>query len=857
MSLLIALAATLFAAPQETASPATAPRRPAPAPIVDPLLGAPNETALHRTHQTLAPSLGNAPLGANDGRPLLSPAPPQGALVDPRGVRIVGVDADVVVTEWVARTELVFELSNPLSVDVPVDFVVPLPEGAAVSEIAYTGDAAEPATKILPAAQARLRYDALVRHAIDPALLEFVGWNAVRTSVFPVPPGEGFKVRLVYEHTLERDSTGALRYVIPRSTLLDRAVELDVTVDVRSWHWQSGLDAFSPTHGLSIAPGPMSSVPNRIVTLAPGMQAQPGSFELFFRPVDARGGASLFTFTDADDQRFGLFRFAPGADLAKGDYRRCVVLVLDRSGSMRGEKFDQARAGAVAIVQGLDEGEWLNVIDYSDTVSSLWAGPTRIDAAARQLAVEYLNGLEVGGGTNFHAAVLNAISQAQGHMGALENAASDPNAGGSVLPIVLAMTDGLPTVGITDEHLIRAGVEARLEHGDGDVAPSGARPRIFGFGVGYDVNAPLLDSIAQRTRASTNYVRPGEDTERAMTEVFADLRGPVLTDVRIEVVTGDQRPAPGAFADVHPVLLPDLFEGDALTVAGRLRTREPLRFQVHGRTAEGPVSFDFVFAEKGMSQQFAFVPRLWATRRIAHLTQELRELEAGRPNDLASALSSQIPVTGSGLPGPAGGGRFEELADEILHLSLRFGVLSEYSSFLVEEGTNLGDAEELIAANRWRVLENAVNDRSGANQVAQGMNWNARANAVCQNVANDMVGFDGRAVSYRRVQALDDRAFVWTNALAQGAAGDDAAPAAYDAGASNAAPAQPVELVPRWVDGRLVEADRATQIDRVVERGTPAYAALAEALANQNRATCLALDGEVLVELAGEAVLVR
>lgn len=853
MSLLFALAATLFAAPQD----------PSPATAVDPLLGGTHELGWMRSHQTLAPSLGNAPVGANDGRPLISPAPAQGAAADPRGVRVVGIDANVVLTEWVARTELVFELSNPLAVDVPTDFVVPLPEGAAVSEIAYTGDAAEPATKILPASQARLRYDALVAHAIDPALLEFVGWNAVRTSVFPVPPGDGFRVKLVYEHELERDSTGALRYVIPRSTLLDRAIDLDVTVDVRSWEWMKGLDAFSPTHELLIAPGPMSSVPNRIVTLAPGMQRQPGSFELFFRPVDANGGASLFTFTDTEDQRFGLFRFVPGAELANEDYSRCVVLVLDRSGSMRGEKFDQARAGAIAIVQGLDDGEWLNVIDYSDTVASLWSQPTAIDATTRLRAIEYLNGLEAGGGTNFHDAVLTAVAQAQGRWEVRADTAIDEKVDAAALPIVLAMTDGLPTVGVKDESAIRAAVSEQLDRTDANAT----RPRVFGFGVGFDVNAPLLDSIAQRSRASTNYVRPGEDTERAMTEVFADLRGPVLTDVRIEVVTGEQQPAPGAFADVHPLLLPDLFEGDALTVAGRLRTREPLRFRVHGRTADGPVSFDFVFGAKAMSQQFAFVPRLWATRRIAHLTQELRELEATRPNDLASALSSQLPVTGSGLPGTAGTSRFEELADEILHLSLRFGVLSEYSSFLVEEGTNLGDANELIASNRAHVRSNAVDSRSGSAQVAQGMNWNARSNAVCQNLANDMVGFDGSLVSYARVQALDDRAFVRTNALVEDASQSATdQPASAEAGevgeaVTNAEETATLEayatVVQRWVDGRLVEADRAESIDRVVERGSAAYTALAERLASQNRATCLALDGEVLVEVEGEAVLVR
>lgn len=812
MYLALTLIAALVAAPQQPSS--------------DDLLGSASFAAdgarAARTHQTLAPSLGNAPLGATDGRPAFAaagaPAEGTGHGSAALGVRVVGSDAQVVIRDWVARTELTFTLSNPLGREVPTDFIVPLPDGAAVSQIAYSGDAAEPATQILPAAQARLEYDGLVRHAIDPALLEFVGWDAVRTSVFPVPPGDGFRVRLTYEHELTRDSTGALRYTIPRSTLLDRSVPLDVKVNIRSWDWIKGIDVFSPTHGIRIEPGPMSSIPESIVRLASDMRTQAGSFELFLRPLDPRGAAGLFTFTDADDQRYGLVRFTPGPDLATGDYDRCIVLALDRSGSMRGEKFEQARAGAIAIVQGLADGERLNVVDYSDSVTTLWAEPRALDAAARAQALDHLENLTPGGGTNFCEAILTALDQAMRP----EPEPAEPVGGERVeLPLVLALTDGLPTAGTTDEHAIRAAVAARLDerpaHG------SRSSPRVFALGVGYDVNAPLLDSIASRTRAVTHYVRPGEDTERALTEVFADLEGPVLTDVRVEVVTADGVAAPQAFVDVHPRPLPDLFAGDALTVAGRLHVEDGLRIQVHGRSASGPVSFDFVFDERALGQQFAFVPRLWATRRIAHLTQLVRDLE------------SRASTT---EPDP----RFAELSDEILHLSLRFGVLSEYSSFLVLAGTDLTDARALVASNRASVHSNAVDTRSGAGQVAQGMNWNSRANATCQNLSNDMVAFDGSRVNYRAVQALDDRAFLRTFVT----------PTEETAGTGASAPP-----TARWIDGRLVENDAAASWSHVVERSSADYAELVRRLSRQNRASCLALDGEVLVEIDGEAVLVR
>lgn len=831
MSIVLALAAALFTVPQE----------PVVAPFDDPLLGSTAAlSSVFRAQQTIAPTLGNALVGRAGGR-TLNTDPAQGAMSDPRGVHVTAVEARATIREWVARTELRFTLTNPWHHDVPTDFVVPLPEGAAVSHIAYTGVANEAPIEILPAAQARLEYDALVAHAIDPALLEFVGWNAVRTSVFPVPPGAGFQVVLTYEHALEPDSTGALCYTLPRSTLLARDVPITLEAHVLTWDWQRGVDLYSPTHPLEMEPSPISSIPGRIVRVSEAGRTAPGSVELFFRRLDPRGGAGLFAFTDAGGQRYGLLRFTPGSEFATSGLDRRIVLVLDRSGSMRGEKFEQARAGAIAIVQGLEDGETLNIVDYSDTVSLAWAEPRVIDDVTRAEAVAHLERLEVGGGTNLHEALRVALEQATPPL--VEERTVRPWTASSamipidVLPLVLALTDGLPTVGETSEHAIRSLVSD---------ANTAGRPRLFALGVGYDVNAPLLDGLASASRASSHYVRPGQNTERAMTEVFADLRGPILTDIEIEATAADGSPAPQAFCDVHPARMPDLFAGDALTVAGRLNTRAGIKLRVTGRTGQGPVAFDFAFEEEALRRQFSFVPRLWATRRIAHLTE------------LARALGSGGAGSGGTANGEVSAAALTELSEEILRLSLRHGVLSEYSSFLVHEGTDLGQWGTLVAANGVQIYENAVAPRSGVGQVSQGMNWNSRASADYQNLSNDMVGFDGVQVQYAALQALDDRAFVRTAGWfdADGAPCDPPPadwPQSLEEEEHFLASAT---YATRWVDGRLLEQD-LPEPARVVDRWSPEFVALVKQLHAQGNLTCLALDGQVLVELGGEAVLVR
>ena len=99
------------------------------------------------------------------------------------------------------------------------------------------------------------------------------------------------------------------------------------------------------------------------------------------------------------------------------------------------------------------------------------------------------------------------------------------------------MTDGLPTVGQTSEAAIRELARKGNPH----------QRRIFTFGVGVDVNTPLLEKIAYESRATTTFILPGEDVEVKVAAVFQRLRGPVLADPILgDRRRGDAPPRPGA-----------------------------------------------------------------------------------------------------------------------------------------------------------------------------------------------------------------------------------------------------------------------------------------------------------------------
>ena len=138
--------------------------------------------------------------------------------------------------------------------------------------------------------------------------------------------------------------------------------------------------------------------------------------------------------------------------------------------------------------------------------------------------------------------------------------------------VLIFLTDGLPTEGVTEIEQILANVEA--------AAPGNVR--LFPFGVGDDVNTVLLDTLAQQHRGTSGYVRPDERIDEEVSGFYAKISTPVLADIEMDF--GDV-----LVEDTYPYPLPDLFAGTQLVLAGRYRdsgaTRITLTGKVNGETA--------------------------------------------------------------------------------------------------------------------------------------------------------------------------------------------------------------------------------------------------------------------------------
>ncbi len=695
-------------------------------------------------------------------------------------VHLTHVDVQVKVIEQVATTTMDVHVKNPSKRQEIAEMVIPVPKGAAIRAFTFQGSAAEPTAELLSRSQAKETFEALVSKLRDPAILEFAGLNLVRTSVFPVPAEGTQTVRITYEHLLPAEGD-RVDYELPRSGL--------VTYDV-PWNIQLRLEAkkgiatvYSPSHRVQT-----NKVGKALAVRLDDMaQREPGTFRLSFLKKQAGGSASMFTYP-ASDGSGGYFLLLAGIDAEQPSdekqIKRELTLVIDRSGSMRGEKIVQAQEAAAQVIAGLEPGERFNIIAYNNEVLPFAPEPVEVTRESRARADAFLESLTAQGGTNIHDALLEALN---------------PTPLKDTLPIVMFLTDGRPTVGQTSEQAIRS-VATK--------ANPGSR-RIFTFGVGVDVNTPLLDKIALETRGFATFVLPGEDVEAKVARVFRGLNGPVLASPELIVAGPQGKPSDQRVFDIQPSVLPDMFAGDQLLVLGRYRGNKSINFRLTGDQGNDSKSFEFTFKpKKKASTKNAFVARLWASRKIASLTDKIRDL--GVSGD-AAKLAENNP-------------HLKELVDEIVDISTRFGVLTEYTAFLAREGTDLTERGKILSQVCSNYVDRAVGCRWGTASVNQDINNDVQRNLAVTNFRNNYIDANLNQVAITSVQQVNDTAFYCREG--------------------------------RWIQSDLIEKSKEKpQLE--IEFGSPEFLKLVGEMSTEGRQNTLTMNGDILLNWRGRSILIR
>ena len=487
----------------------------------------------------------------------------------------------------------------------------PLPGEAVFSDFSLFQGEQELKGEMMASEQARSIYEAIVRSKRDPALLTLVGHGLIRAQVFPIQPGETRTVILRFTQLLAKEGD-ALRVRYAAGDRGDAPVTF--TTEVRGS--ADFATPYSPTH--PIQDDRRDGVLR--VTITPPVR---GDVELVLPFRRGLVGGTVLTHADPGEDGFALLFLSPPAAPAGESVSRDLTLVVDVSGSMSGEKMEQARTAMRQALGTLHARDRFRLIAFSSGVRHFRDGWAPVTEEALADARRFIDNLVANGGTNLEGAVQAALAEP----GTTER-----------LSLVMLLTDGIPSVGEQAPDRIAAAAAGRI-----------GRSRIFTVGVGHDVNTYLLDRLAVEGRGSATYVGPGHDVGDAVGGVLAKLARPALVDLRIV-------DAPVRFEEQAPAVLPDLFYGEELVVLARYRGEGSGPVVIEGTREGRRERFTISAAFPRRATGGEYIAPLWAARRIGELTRQIR-LEGSTP-----ALIARVK-----------------------ELGLRYGILTEYTSYLVQE----------------------------------------------------------------------------------------------------------------------------------------------------------------------------
>jgi len=549
-----------------------------------------------------------------------SPAAAQGwiEIEHPRGstaadpqLQRVSADVRVTLDGRIAHVEVEERFRNTGSRVTEGSYLYPMPGEAVFQNFSLWMGDQEVRGEMMNAEQARGIYEEIVRRLKDPALLTLAGHGLVRAQVFPIQPGETRKIILRYTQLLDR-AGDALRFRYPFGARGPANGSLRVTLP----EGEGVGTPYSPTHTLNTTrPGGRTQIS---IDASTG-----GDLELFLPLRQGLVGMTALPHAEAGEDGYVMLLLAPALRQEGAVVPRDLTFVIDVSGSMSGQKLEQARAAVRQALGSLRPEDRFRLIAFSSGVRLFRDEFATATGGNLQAARQFIDGLNADGGTNISAALDAAL-------------------GGTVaenrLPIVFFLTDGVPSVGEQAPDRIAALAAGRI-----------GRNRVFTIGVGHDVNTYLLDRLAQEGHGAVEYVPPEADVEVAVGSLVSKLSRPALVNLRLV-------DSPVRLVDLSPGTLPDLFFGEELVVFGRYHGSGEgdivIEGERNGRRERFVTSVVFPRMEAGND----FIPRLWASRRIGDLTRQVR-LEG------SSAATIQ----------------------QIRDLGLRYGILTEYTSYLVQE----------------------------------------------------------------------------------------------------------------------------------------------------------------------------
>lgn len=543
---------------------------------------------------------------------------------------IKSVDIDVEIQDQIAVTHVDQTFRNELGTVVEAVYIFPLPENAMITELVYWFNGERYVAEIRERQAARDDYNRKIRQYLDPALLEYLGDNLFRLSIAPINGNSDVRTEITYVELLNYDF-GKVHYKFLLNTLdLSPRPLQTVTLGVETKSQTPFKSLASPSHQNSTA-FRLTKISDTHYSLLFGDEnfLPDRDFTLEFETVRDQVNFNVLTYSPTRADSFGEDSFyalwiTPPDSISEDEIiPKSIVFTADVSSSMVGTRLRQLKVALNYFLDLLNPEDLFNIVAFGTHVDQF--KPDLVPANAENIAAahEYVFQMYSLGMTNIDKALSTALNQS--YQAATSN-------------IMIFLTDGFPTSGVTQVDSIVAHAQKNNKHG----------VRIFSFGISENISRPLLIRLSRENHGYPTFITADDSIAFVVNQHFTRMSKPVLADLKVDLGGLHEW-------DHYPKVLTDLYWGSQILQMGLYTNSGTFPVQLSGKIRGDSVSFSQVMTFADTLGGHRFVPRLWAKTKIDYLL-ELIEIY----------------------------GETEELINQVIDLSLRFQILTSYTAFYAD-----------------------------------------------------------------------------------------------------------------------------------------------------------------------------
>jgi Ca-activated chloride channel family protein len=541
----------------------------------------------------------------------------------------------------------------------------PIPENAVIENFSMFINGTETTAEMLEADKARSIYENIVRQIQDPALLEYSGRGLLKARIFPIEARSTKRVKISYREQIQKDNN-VYKYTYPLNTEKFSSAPLkNVSVLI---HLKSNEDIRNvsvPEYSTDVVWKNKKSV---VVSYEDRKVKPDRDFSLYYTTPKSDIGVSLLTYKENQISKGYFFlQLDPGNEYDKSRVvPKDITFVLDTSGSMRGDKIEQAKEALRYCIKNLHSNDRFQIITFATEAEVLFSDLRKNSITVRRKALDFIDEIEAAGGTNIEDAFINTFQKRRS----------------SRTHNVVFITDGKATIGSTEERKLFEVFE--------DLNSNGTK--VFTFGIGDEINTLLLDKITDYTNAYRSYISPGENIQEEVSSFFSKVNSPVMTDIEIDF-SGSVR-----ISKLLPSSFPDMYSGTPVSFYGRYNGSGIVTMNVTGTLHGIKKRYSFPLNFKNRERSHKFVAPLYAARRVGYLLDQIRFY-----------------------------GEKNELVNEVTILAREFGIITPYTSYLIveDERRRIHDrdisTEDVTLSNTiGSVAQEAMEDEYTAMQNSEG-----------------------------------------------------------------------------------------------------------------------------------------